>query len=133
MFLSDFPGFTDSDGNSLVPSAILEMFVEMGISAVSTRRYGKAWRYQIGLFVAHYCTKYLKTYAESSASPQAAAALGSVTGILSSASLGDASVSYDTSAASKAIEAFGDFNTTEFGRQFATLAKAAFTGGSYIV
>ena len=133
MFTDDFPQFTSASKELLVPPSVLEMFIEMAVDAVSTKRYGSRWRYVTGLLIAHHCTRYLRTYAESSASAQAAAQGGTVTGVLSSASLGDARVTYDTSLVTKGAEAFGDLNMTEYGRQFVSFAKASFIGGSYIV
>ena len=75
---------------------------------------------------------YLKTYAASSATPQQAAATGALVGVVSSAKLGNASVTYDTDALTKATEGWGDLNATIYGQMLATQARLVGMGGTYV-
>ena len=71
-------------------------------------------------------TLYLKTIQnspEGSKNIAAAAASGQMFGVVTSASLGDASVSYDTSAATQLTSNWGQWNLTAYGQQYASLAK----------
>jgi hypothetical protein len=102
---------------------------------VSPDRWGETWRLAAGLFVAHYATLYLRTIRtapEGSTTITAAADSGTLFGVVTSASLGDASVSYDTSAATNLTTNWGQWNLTAYGQQYASLAKMMCMGGCWI-
>ena len=54
-------------------------------------------------------------------------------GVVSSAKLGQDSVSYDTDALTKATENWGDLNATQYGQLLATRARLVGMGGSYVI
>lgn len=136
MFLEDYPPFKNKNtGENFVPSAMMNSFLKMANDVVSPDRWGETWRLAIGLFVAHYATLYLKTIQnnpDGSTNIAAASAAGQNYGIVTSASLGDASVSYDTSAATNLTTNWGQWNLTAFGQQYASLARMMCMGGCYI-
>lgn len=136
MFLEDYPPFKDkSTGESLVPTGMLNAFLAMGNDVVSPDRWGSQWRLGVGLFVAHYATLYLKTIQnnpDGSPNMAAAAASGQMFGIVTSASLGDASVSYDTNAVTQLTNNWGQWNLTAYGQQYASLAKMMCMCGCYV-
>jgi hypothetical protein len=136
MFLEDYPPFKNKDtGENFVPSSMMNTFLAMANDIVSPDRWGETWRLAVGLFVAHYATLYLKTIQnspEGSKNIAAAAASGQMFGVVTSASLGDASVSYDTSAATQLTSNWGQWNLTAYGQQYASLAKMMCMGGAYV-
>lgn len=136
MFLEDYPPFKNkTTGENFVPSAMMNTFLSMCNDIVSPDRWGETWRLAAGLFVAHYATLYLKTIQtapDGSTSIAAAAASGQMFGVVTSASLGDASVSYDTSAATNLTTNWGQWNLTAYGQQYASLAKMMCMGGAWI-
>ena len=116
-FQQDFPQFytagtEGTPATCLVPATMLSEIISMANASVQPDKWLESWRYAVGLYVAHYCTLYLRTYAESSATPAQAAASGALVGVVQSATLGDSSVSYDTSALTKGTEDWGDLNAT---------------------
>ena len=137
MFYQDYPQFKKVNTETgFVPDSIRNVFILMVNSTVSPDRWGEAWRLGAGLFVAHYVTMYLrqnKGNADGSATAEKAAESGALVGIVSSASLGDASVSYDTSAATQATQNWGQWNLTTYGQQYASLARVFVIGGSYVI
>lgn len=137
MFYEDFPQFKKTGTSSgFVPSAIMATFIQMANGTISEARWDEMWRLACGLFVAHYVTMYLrqsKGNTTGSATASQAADSGALLGIVSSASLGDASVSYDTSAATQATQNWGQFNLTTYGQQYASLARIHVLGGSYVI
>jgi hypothetical protein len=145
MFLEDFPQFTElapseppadppaMERRPLAPQRILGMFAAMANAAIQEARWHEKWRYASGLYVAHYVSQYLKSYAPSSDGAEAAAGSGGVVGAVKSATLGDASVTYDTSAISKATENWGAWNATAYGQILATEARLVAMGGSYAI
>lgn len=141
MFQSDFPQFfsvstsqeEEPTTTSLVPETILQLFVSQANDSILPSRWGALWRYAAGLYVAHYSTLYLRTYSPSSSTTQQAAATGALVGIVSSAALGDSSVSYDTNALIKGTEDWGDLNATQYGQILASQARMVGLGGMYVV
>ena len=85
------------------------------------------------ILVAHYVTLQLRTFAESSATPAQAAASGALVGVVKSATLGDSSVTYDTSALTAGTEDWGDLNATTYGQMLANRARFIGLAGSYVI
>lgn len=132
-FQQDFPQFFTPDGVSLVPTTMLAEIINMANASVQPDKWLESWRYAVGLYVAHYATLYLRTYAQSSPTAAQAAASGALVGIVKSATLGDSSVSYDTSALTKGTENWGDLNATTYGQMLANRAKLIGMAGSYVI
>lgn len=128
LFLADFPQFTGEDGAFVGPASILDQFVAQARVAISPDKW-EAWRYACGLYVAHCLTLYLSAYAEHADSVGQAAATGALIGVVKSASLGDASVTYDTAPLTAATEQWGGLNATRYGQQLATEARLVGMGG----
>lgn len=132
-FQEDFPQFFNSWGQPLLPTSMLEEIIRMANAAVQPDRWGEGWRYAVGLYVAHYVTLYLRGYAASNETPNAAAASGALVGMVKSATLGDASVSYDTAAITAGTEDWGDLNSTTYGQMFANRAKLIGMAGMLVI
>ena len=132
-FQQDFPQFFNADGVSLVPETMLAEIINMANACVQPDKWLESWRYAVGLYVAHYATLYLRPYAESSPTAAQAAASGALVGVVKSATLGDSSVSYDTSALTKGTENWGDLNATTYGQMLANRAKLIGAAGSYAI
>ena len=136
MFANDFPQFfytSQTVRHCVAPDSILEMFISLANGAIQTDKWLDLWRYACGLYVAHNLTMYLQTYSASSSTPAQAAASGALVGVISSATLGDSSVSYDTAALTKATENWGDLNATRYGQELATKARMVGMGGTYVI
>lgn len=137
-FQEDFPQFftagtEETPAVCLVPATMLAEIIAMANASVQPDKWLESWRYAVGLYVAHYSTLYLRTYAPSNSTPQQAAASGALVGVVKSATLGDSSVSYDTSAVTKGTEDWGDLNATTYGQMLANRAKLVGLGGSYVI
>ena len=138
MFQQDFPQFftaaTETEPAAcLVPETMLNELIAMANACVQPDKWLESWRYAAGLYVAHYATLYLRTYAESSPSAAQAAATGALVGVVKSATLGDSSVSYDTTALTKGTEDWGDLNATTYGQMLANRAKLIGAAGSLVI
>ena len=132
-FQQDYPQFFNEYGTCLVPPVMLTEILNMANASVQPDKWLESWRYAVGIYVAHYATLYLRTYAESSPTAAQAAATGALVGVVKSATLGDSSVSYDTSAVTKGTEDWGDLNATTYGQMLANRAKLIGLGGSYVI
>ena len=124
---------TDVDVILAEEATMLEEIINMANACVQPDKWLESWRYAAGLYVAHYATLYLRTYAPSNTTAQQAAASGALVGVVKSATLGDSSVSYDTTAVTKGTEDWGDLNSTTYGQMLANRAKLVGLGGSYAI
>ena len=131
-FREDYPQFFNSEGYFLGSLPMLEQIVEMANAAIQPDKWLESWRYAAGLYTAHYATLSLRGYAASSETPEQAAS-GALVGVVKSASLGDASVSYDTSAITAGTEDWGDLNATTYGQMLANRAKLIGMGGTLVL
>lgn len=132
-FRQDYPQFFNSEGNFLGSLPMLEEIIRMANVSIQPDKWLDSWRYAVGLYVAHYATLSLRGYAESNETPQQAAASGALVGMVKSATLGDASVTYDTAAITAGTEDWGDLNSTTYGQILANRAKLIGLAGSYVI
>ena len=138
MFREDFPQFftpgtEENPSVCLLPNTMLQEFINQANAAIQPDKWLDGWRYAAGLYVAHHSTLYLRTYAQNSATPSQAASTGALVGVISRATLGDSTVSYDTDALTKATEDWGDLNATQYGQLLATKARLVGMGGTYAI
>ena len=141
MFSTDFPQFykkTEAEGEQptytpLIPQTMLTSFIDMANGAIIPSRWGEQWRYASGLYVAHFAAMYLKTYADGSPNAQTVASASAQKGNVSSAKMGDTSVSYDNGAINAGTEKWGTWNSTQYGAQLATMARMIGIGGTYVI
>ena len=77
-FQADHPQFFNAEGVSLVPPAMLTEFIRMANACIQPDKWLESWRYAAGLYVAHYATLYLRTYAPANESAAQAAASGEI-------------------------------------------------------
>lgn len=133
MFAEDFPQFFRLSSPEPIP--LLEEFVKQANAAIQPDKWLDGWRYACGLYAAHCATLYLRTVPDGTdtLTPSQLAAMGSSTGIVKSAQLGDSSVTYDTSALTAATERWGDLNATQYGQLLASKARLAGMGGTYVL
>ena len=133
MFKTDFPQFFDSEGKPLAPATVMDMYICMANASIQPDKWLDKWRYAAGLYVAHYLTLYLRTYAPNSENASQAAQTGALVGVVKSATLGDSSVNYDTSSITAATSDWGSLNATQYGQMLATEARLIGLGGTYVI
>lgn len=138
MFMADFSQFYKVDEAtglkvSLVPTDMLNLFIENANASVLPSRWGSMWRYAAGLYTAHFASLYLKTYRESSDSALDASAGAEQMGVIKQTTMGDTSIQYDNSAITAATAEWGAWNSTTYGAQLVTLAKQIGALGMYII
>lgn len=132
-FRTDYPQFFNSEGYFLGSLPMLEQIIRMANGSIQPDRWLDGWRYAVGLCVAHYVTLSLRGYAAINETPEAAAASGALVGVVKSATLGDASVQYDTTALTAGTEDWGDLNSTTYGQILANRAKLIGMGGTMVL
>lgn len=132
-FQADYPQFFTAEGEPLLPQALLQQVIDMANTAVQPDKWLDSWRFAVGLYAAHYVTLYLRSYAPGSETAAAAAASGALVGVVKSATLGDSSVTYDTSAITAGTEDWGDLNSTTYGQMLANRAKLIGLAGMTVI
>lgn len=132
-FQADYPQFFTAEGISLLPPSMLCKIIDMANTAVQPDKWLDSWRFAVGLYAAHYVTLYLRSYATSNETAAAAAASGALVGVVKSATLGDSSVAYDTSAITAGTDDWGDLNSTTYGQMFANRAKLIGLTGTLVI
>lgn len=132
-FQADYPQFFTAEGVSLLPPPMLCKVIDMANTAVQPDKWLDEWRFAVGLYTAHYVTLFLRGYSPSSETPQQAAASGALVGVVKSATLGDSSVTYDTSAITAGTEDWGDLNSTTYGQMLANRAKLIGLAGMTVI
>lgn len=132
-FRTDYPQFFNGEGHFLGSLPMLEQIIQMANANIQPDKWLDSWRYAVGLYVAHYATLSLRGYAANNETPQQAAASGALVGMVKSATLGDASVTYDTAAITAGTEDWGDLNSTTYGQILANRAKLIGLAGTYVI
>lgn len=132
-FQQDYPQFFNKEGDFLGSLPMLEEIIRMANVSIQPDRWLDGWRYAVGLCVAHYATLSLRGYAAGNETPEQAAASGALVGVVKSATLGDASVQYDTTALTAGTEDWGDLNSTTYGQILANRAKLIGMGGTMVL
>lgn len=123
---------TIEERKGLIPEEALEIFLGMANTNILQSRWFEKWKYACALYVAHYATLYLQTYKEQSENLQEASE-GRPTGLISSTSLGDASISYDNSIITQSLNKWGIWAATSYGQQLVNEAKLIGVGGAFII
>lgn len=132
-FQADYPQFFNAEGTFLGSLPMLEQIIQMANVSIQPDRWLEGWRYAVGLYVAHYATLSLRGYAANNETPEQAAASGALVGVVKSATLGDASVQYDTTALTAGTEDWGDLNSTTYGQILANRAKLIGMAGTLVL
>ena len=120
------------DFECLVPEEAVNEFIQMANDNILECRWFGKWKYACALYVAHYSTLYLQTYAPDSESIDELKDAGSMNGLMSSATLGDASISYDNSLVQK-MDQWGVWGLTIYGQQLIQEAKLLGKGSTFYI
>ena len=127
--LADFFAFYPQFENlTELPTAIVETFIAIADSIVKQNRWHSKWIIGMNLYVAHYCTLYLKT-ALGSTNAEGVYASGLPQGLITASSVGDVSKSVDYSMLAEDLKGWGDFKQSIYGQQYVTNAKLLGKGG----
>jgi hypothetical protein len=135
MFVEDFPQFRDAHARNrcVIPRGVIDTFIAAARDALQPPRWGAKWRYATGLYVAHMSAMYLATYAPEGAKPAEIAKSGQSSGLLTSMTFGDVSVSYDRAIMTEATKTWGAWNATVYGQQLVTEARLIGMGGAFVI
>lgn len=135
MFQADHPEFfSGADPPApLLPENMLQIFINQANTSVLPSRWSDMWELAAGLYVAHFAALFLKTYQPGETTGSQTAAASAPSGLLSSAKMGDTSLTFDNSAIVEGTKEWGAWNATTYGQQLITYARMIGMGGMYVI
>ncbi len=132
-FIAMYPQFgPDVNSNYLIPTVILQMFIDLANASVKEARYHETWALCMGFFIAHFCTIWLQGTASPGSTAAQVLEAGKAQGLATSESVGDVSVSTDYSTIAASLSGWAAWNLTVYGQQFATIGKMVSMGGMMV-
>lgn len=123
-FRENFPAFASE---VKYPDTMIAFWAGIGDKLLNQVRWGDLYEHGLELFVAHKITLEAKNVTDGAAGRTP----GLTTGVISSKSVGGVSVSYDTNMAS--LSDAGNYNMTQYGRDFWQLVQIVGMGGSLVI
>jgi hypothetical protein len=127
MFETDFPQLR------MTPGVMVDQFIAMAAAVVDAEVWAEQWRYGSGLYVAHRCTLHLRRADGAAVTAVQGAATGDVHGLIASEKAEGESVTYDHALTLQGpAGAFGLFQSTSYGQEFASMAALYAMGGVYV-
>mgnify|MGYP001476117223 CR=1 FL=1 len=121
-----------TDLSYIVPQIIAQMYLDMADACVKEIRWHNLWKVGMALFIAHFCTLYVRSIADPDSGATGILKAGQLVGLETSVSVGDVSVSTDYSLLVANINGWVQWKSTTFGIQFAGMGKLLGKGGMYI-
>jgi hypothetical protein len=119
-FLSVYSQFASQ---KVIPISVVQLYIDLADASIKEARWHKSWKSAMSLFVAHWCTLWLRSTADMKDSKDAIVQAGQVQGIITSESVDGVSYSMDVSQVIQDLSGYAAWATTDFGIQLATLAK----------
>jgi hypothetical protein len=132
-FITVYPQFgPDTGENYLVPTVILQMYIDLANATIQETRYHDAWALCMGFFIAHFATLFLAGAASPGSSAGQVLEAGKAQGLATSESVGDVSVNTDYNAIANDLNGWAAWKLTIYGTQLATIGKLLGKGGMAI-
>jgi hypothetical protein len=115
--------------SGVIPQAVLQLYINLANACLMQARWFEMWPMAMALFVAHFCTLWLRSEGNPGTTAQQVAASGLEKGIIVSSAAGDVSLSRQVLSDLAGFAAWGE---TTYGTQLATFAKIVGIGPMYI-
>lgn len=132
-FLKIYPQFeADSEGNEILPTEIIQMYLDLAHASISEIRWRSSWKIAMGWFIAHFCSLHLQGMADPAGGAAGVIAAGEAKGLTTSKSVGPVSVSVDYSMAASDLDGWAAWKLTIYGQQLATLGRLVGKGGMFV-
>jgi len=132
-FYSVYPQFGPAtDLTYVVPQLMAQMYLDLANECIKETRWHSYWKVGMSLFIAHFCTLYVRGIADPNSGAAGILKAGQLVGLETSVSVGDVSVSTDYSLIANGLEAWASWMSTSFGQQFAGIGKMMGKGGMVV-
>lgn len=115
-----------------MPIIVIKTYVVLALASVMCSRYFQSWPMMMALFIAHYCTLYMRTESGvPNITAQQVAVSGLTKGIIVSRAAGDVSARSDISNM-QSYDEWGAWGETQYGELFITVARATNMGPIWV-
>jgi hypothetical protein len=111
--------------NALLPLGVIMVYIALASASLVYTRWQEAWPVAMSLYVAHFCTLWLRSDGQQACQAGSAAASGLAQGITVSRTAGPVTKG---SQPTPGLEAWASWNETTYGQQFVTMAKVVGAG-----
>ena len=105
------------------------MYLDLANECIKETRWRSYWQVGMSLFIAHFCTLYVRGVANPDSKEAGILKAGQLVGLETSVGVGDVSVSTDYSIIARGLEAWAGWLSTSYGTQLATIGKMMGKGG----
>lgn len=112
-----------------MPIVAIQLYINLAQSSIMQARWLDSWTLAMALFVAHYCTLYLRSESGPNATASQIATSGLEKGITVSKAVGDVSTSAEIISV---FEEWGSFAETTYGTQLITMAQGIAMGPIWV-
>ena len=128
-FFAWYPQF---DGD-IVPPPVAQGYLTYAHACLKYNRYKAHWIICMGLFIAHFLTLYLQTLGDGlDADASEVIATAEAHGVIVSESAGGVSDSQNVNVITDDLNGWAQWKLTQYGVQFASIARLIGKGGSYV-
>jgi hypothetical protein len=114
-----------------MPIVVILMYVNLALACVMQARFQEMWAFCVCLFVAHYCTLYMRTESGPNLTASQVASSGLTKGIAISRHAGDVGASSQL-LITAGYQEWGAWNETQYGEQFMTISRAINCGPIFV-
>ena len=126
-FRAAMPAFTAA----MIPDEALQPYIDMATAIVKQARWHSLWKEGMRLFIAHFVSLYLEAPAAGATRDEIRSAAKSG-GTIASKTVGSVSVSYDTAQATSDLNGWAAWKLTNYGIQYASMARLLGKGGMLV-
>jgi hypothetical protein len=113
-----------------VPPMVINLYVALASACLVQARYLEMWPVAMSLFIAHYCTLYLRSAGDIASTPGQLATQGLARGVQIAKAAGGVSVSIQPS--TQGYESWGAWQTTGFGELLLPIMACVGAGPMWI-
>lgn len=113
-----------------IPDTVFNEFLKTANARIQEVRWHSEWKMAMCLFIAHCSVLYLSATSGTTVSGLVASAAPAA--VITAKSVGDVSVSFDTSSVSDDLKGYGDLKATVYGQQLASRATLLGKAGMMI-
>jgi len=115
-----------------VPFTVIALFINLASASLVQARWQEWWPMGMAWFIAHFCTLWMRTDGSPTTSAGQAVSQGLARGIMISKSAGGVSASMLPVTQGGGLEGWGSWQETEYGVQFATIARMMGAGPLWV-
>lgn len=138
-FLAIYPQFGSTtpiapaiEGTTNIPTMVIQLYIDLAQACIKQARWHTTWSIAMSLFIAHFCTLWLRGTCSPDDNKDTIIDAGYTEGIITSSSVDGVSYSMDIASSANDLEGYAAWKSTSYGIQLATFAKMYGKGGMVV-